>query len=104
MFPVYLDTEEEEVFERFNGSTQDYETARAQLSEIADETGGQMFVAKEAQDLAGVYNQVAAALRTVYSVGYYPTHPERDGTYRRVRVVSTRPEALVKARKGYYAR
>ena len=104
VFPVYLDTEEEEVFERMNGSTQDYEMARMQLNEMAEETGSQMFVAKEARDLAGVYNQVAAALRTVYSVGYYPTHPERDGSYRRVRVASTKPDALVKARKGYYAR
>ena len=104
VFPVYLDTEEEEVFERMNSSTQDYEMARMQLNEMAEETGSQMFVAKEARDLAGVYNQVAAALRTVYSVGYYPTHPERDGSYRRVRVASTKPDALVKARKGYYAR
>ncbi len=104
VFPVYLDTEEEEVFERLQGSSQDYEIARMQLGEIAEESGGQMFVAKEAHDLAGVYTQVAAALRTVYSLGYYPTHTERDGGYRRVRVMSTRPEALVKARKGYYAR
>jgi Ca-activated chloride channel family protein len=55
-------------------------------------------------DLAGVYKQVAAAMRTVYSVGYYPTNAEKDGTFRRVRVLVDRPDAAVRARKGYYAR
>jgi hypothetical protein len=51
-----------------------------------------------------VYKQVAAAIRTMYSVGYYPTNPEKDGTYRRVRVTVAKPDAAVRTRKGYYAK
>jgi VWFA-related protein len=63
-----------------------------------------LFKAEKASDLAGVYKQVAAAIRTMYSVGYYPTNPEKDGTYRRVRVTVDKPDAAVRTRKGYYAK
>jgi Ca-activated chloride channel family protein len=104
IFPVYLDTEYEEVFERGNSTSEAYAIARDQLDRLADLTGGQMFRAEKVGDLSGVYKQVAAAIRTVYSVGYYPTNAERDGTYRRVRVSLSRSDAAVRTRKGYYAR
>jgi VWFA-related protein len=104
VFPIYLDTEYEEVFQRGNGTSESYAVARTQLEKIAELSGGQYFRAEQAKDLSGVYKQVAAALRTLYSVGYYPSNAERDGTYRRVRVSVTRPNAAVRARKGYYAK
>jgi VWFA-related protein len=104
IFPVYLDTEYEEVFERGNSSSEAYSIARDQLERIAELTGGQMFKAEKVNDLSGVYKQVAAAIRTVYSVGYYPTNTERDGTFRRVRVNVNRSDAAVRTRRGYYAK
>ena len=104
VFPIYLDTEYEEVFERQQSTTEAYAIARSQLERIAELTGGQIFQAQEAKDLSGVYKQVAAALRTVYSVGYYPTNTEKDGSYRKVRVAVDRNGAAVRTRKGYYAK
>lgn len=104
VFPIYLDTEYEEVFERGNSSSEAYAIARDQLEKIAEVSGGQIFKAEKVGDLAGVYKQVAAAIRTVYSVGYYPTNAEKDGTFRRVRVLVNRPDAAVRSRKGYYAK
>ena len=104
VFPIYVDTEYEEVFERGNSSSEAYAIARDQLEKIAEVSGGQMFKAEKFGDLAGVYKQVAAAIRTVYSVGYYPTNPEKDGTFRRVRVGVNRSDAAVRTRKGYYAK
>lgn len=104
VFPIYLDTEYEEVFERGQSSSEAYAIARDQLSRIADLTGGLLFKAEKASDLSGVYKQVAAAIRTVYSVGYYPANAERDGTFRRVKVSVDRPDAAVRTRKGYYAK
>jgi VWFA-related protein len=104
VFPIYLDTEYEEVFERGNSSSEAYAISRDQLERIAEVSGGQMFKAEKVSDLAGVYKQVAAAMRTVYSVGYYPTNAEKDGTFRKVRVLVDRPDAAVRARKGYYAK
>ena len=104
VFPIYLDTEYEEVFQRGNGTSESYAVARTQLEKIAELSGGQYFRAEQAKDLSGVYKKVAAALRTLYSVGYYPTNSERDGTYRRVRVGVARSNAAVRAKKGYYAK
>jgi len=104
VFPIYLDTEYEEVFERQQSTTEAYAMARSQLERIADLTGGQVFQAQEAKDLSGVYKQVAAALRTVYSVGYYPTNGEKDGSYRKVRVAVDRNGAAVRTKRGYYAK
>jgi VWFA-related protein len=104
VFPIYLDTEYEEVFERQQSSTEAYAMARSQLEKLADVTGGQIFQAQEAKELSGIYKQVASVLRTVYSVGYYPTNTERDGSFRRVRVGVTRSGAAVRTRRGYYAK
>jgi VWFA-related protein len=104
VFPIYLDTEYEEVFERGNSSSEAYAISRDQLERIAEVSGGLMFRAEKVGDLAGVYKQVAAAIRTVYSVGYYPTNSEKDGTFRRVRVTVNRSDAAVRTRKGYYAK
>jgi VWFA-related protein len=104
VFPIYLDTEYEEVFERGNSSSESYAIARDQLAHIADITGGRLFQAQHPEDLAGVYNQVAEALRTVYSVGYYPTNGQRDGSFRRVSIGVDKTGAVVRSRKGYYAR
>jgi VWFA-related protein len=104
VFPVYLDTEYEEVFERGNSTSESYSVAREQLERIAELTGGLMFKAEKVGDLSGVYKQVVAAIRTVYSVGYYPTNAERDGSFRRVRVTVNRSDAAVRTRKGYYAK
>ncbi len=78
--------------------------SRDQLRRLAEVSGGQMFKAEKAGDLSGVYKQVAAAIRTVYSIGYYPTNAERDGTFRRVRVTVNRNDAAVRTRRGYYAK
>lgn len=104
VFPVYLDTEYEEVFERGNSSSEAYAVARGQLERLGEVSGGQVFKAEKVSDLSGVYKQVAAAIRTVYSVGYYPTNAERDGTFRRVRVTVDRNDAAVRTRRGYFAK
>ena len=104
VFPIYLDTEYEEVFERGNSTSEAYALSRGQLERLAEVSGGQIFKAEKVGDLSGVYKQVAAAIRTVYSVGYYPTNAEHDGTFRRVKVIVNRGDAAVRTRRGYYAK
>ncbi len=104
VFPIYLDTEYDEVFNVGYSKAEAYAVARVQLERLAELTGGQKFEAQQASDLSGVYKQVAAALRTIYSVGYYPKNPERDGTYRRVQVKVKRGDVAVRTRRGYYAK
>ena len=104
VFPIYIDTEYEEVFERQSSTSESYVVARQQLEHMAEVSGGMMFEAKQSRDLSSVYKQVADAIRTVYSIGYYPSNPARDGTYRRVKVKVNRPDAAARTRRGYYAK
>jgi VWFA-related protein len=82
-----------------------YEKAREQLRMIADQTGGRMYVPRRPEDLSGVYGEIAADLSTQYYVGYNPTNNAHDGKWRSLRIeIRGRPDAVVRARKGYYAR
>lgn len=99
--PIYLDTEDQ-----MGGGfmTDQYENARRTLNLLAMESGGSYYKAKKISDLEGVYEQVINDLGKVYSLGYKPTNPARDGKWRNVRISIANHEDLVtRARPGYYA-
>lgn len=99
--PIYLDTEDQ-----MGGGymSVDYENARRTLNLLAQESGGSYYKAKKLSDLEGVYEQVINDLGKVYSLGYKPTNPERDGTWRNVRIsILNREDLVTRARPGYYA-
>jgi VWFA-related protein len=104
IFPIYLDTEAEASMQYGQMMTMAYSMARKQLQELAEATGGTMFYAGRVEDLEGRYDEVAAALRTIYSLGYYPTNSTKDGTFRHIQVQVKRDGAKIKARRGYYAK
>jgi VWFA-related protein len=82
-----------------------YEEARNQLQEIADQTGGRMYAPHKIEELSGVYSEIADDLRVQYQLGYNSTNRSRDGAWREIRVqVAGHPDAVVRTRKGYYAR
>jgi len=95
--PVYLDTENPSMKEP-------YENARRMLNLLAQESGGSYYRARKMSDLEGVYEQVINDLGKVYSLGYKPTNPARDGTWRWVEVsINNRQDLVAHTRPGYYA-
>ncbi len=78
------------------------EMARAQLDELAEQTAGTVFKARNADDLDGVYQKVASELRLLYTLAYTPKGSQRDGKYRRINVQLKREGANAKTRRGYY--
>jgi hypothetical protein len=42
-------------------------------------------------------------MRSQYAIGYTPTNPTKDGTFRRIDIKVTNKDWKVQARKGYYA-
>jgi len=99
--PIYLDTQES-----MGGSFADveYENARRMLNLLAQESGGSYYKARKIADLNGVYEQVINDLGKVYSIGYKPTNPARDGSWRFVQIsIVNRPDLVARARPGYYA-
>ncbi len=80
-----------------------YESARRELREMADKTGGRVHPVKDLQQLEPAYSQIAAELRTYYSMSYYPTNENHNGKWRTLRVKVNRPGLVAKTRPGYRA-
>ncbi len=82
-----------------------YDEARRQLADIADQTGGRMYSPRKISELSEVYSQIADDLRVQYLLGYNSTNRQHDGGWREIRVeVANHPDAVVRTRRGYYAR
>ncbi len=73
------------------------------LRTLARETGGRSFFPLKAEDLAGVYAQIADELASQYTMGYISQNPKRDGAWRRVVVQAARPSLTSRTKNGYYA-
>lgn len=82
-----------------------YSAARTRLQMLADRTGGWVADIHRLDQLSGLYAEVAASLRTLYSIAYQPPNPgTRDGKWRAIRI-EVAPEGLItKTKPGYYAR
>lgn len=78
-----------------------YEVARRELREVADKTGGRVYPVKELQYLDRAYSQIAAELRTQYSLAYYPTNEKHDGKWRGVKVEVKKAGFAARTRPGY---
>jgi Ca-activated chloride channel family protein len=73
------------------------------LRQFAQETGGRSFFPSRAEDLKDVYGQIADELSSQYSIGYASKNARRDGSWRRIAVQVSRPNAVVRTKRGYYA-
>jgi len=104
VFPVYLDTEQEEV-RRHRSPASAYTIARENLAQLADIGGTRVYPAKELKDLDTVYEQVIKDLGTVYSLGYKSNNSVLDGKWRTVAVqIVSRTGVSVHTKRGYYSR
>lgn len=104
LFPVYLDTEKEEV-KRQRSTAMAYAMARESLTQLADTGGTKVYPAKDLKDLDAVYDQVIKDLGTVYSLGYRSNNTLRDGKWRSVAVqVVRRTGVIARTKRGYYSR
>jgi hypothetical protein len=82
-----------------------YAAARARIQMLADRTGGRLSEIRQLQDLYRLYGEVAADLRTLYTIAYQSSGAnQRDGRWRAIRIEVDRPELIARTRPGYYAR
>ena len=82
-----------------------YEAAHTRLQLLADRTGGRLHEIRRLDDLARLYAQVAADLRTLYTIAYQPPNPgTHDGKWRGIRVEIARADLVASTKPGYYAR
>jgi hypothetical protein len=73
------------------------------LKKMSDETGGRVFHVDGRNSLQDIFTQIQEEMRSQYSIGYTPTNPNKDGSYRKLEIRTAAKELKVQARKGYYA-
>jgi VWFA-related protein len=104
IYPIYLDTEMEEVKRHGPKQHQVYAIARGQLNDLSEQTAGTMFKAVDEKDLEGAYKRVAAELHSFYSMAYSPKNPRSNGQWRKISVKVNRDGAVAQTRRGVYDR
>jgi VWFA-related protein len=70
---------------------------------LTDETGGRTIVVRSEKNLVQAFDEISDELRSQYTLGYYSTNTAHDGTFRKLKVESTRKDVDVLSRRGYYA-
>jgi Ca-activated chloride channel family protein len=73
------------------------------LEQLAAATGGRLYKPNSFTDLESTYAEVAEELRRQFAIYYMPLNKARDGSFRRVRVETTRPSNKATTRIGYFA-
>jgi VWFA-related protein len=82
-----------------------YTAARARMQSLADRTGGRLHEIHRLEDMGRLYAEVAADMRTLYSIAYQSSNAgTRDGRWRAINVEVTRADTIARSRPGYYAR
>ena len=70
---------------------------------LTDETGGRTIVVRNEKKLEEAFDDISEELRSQYSIAYYSTNTLHDGTYRKIKLETTRKDLDVLTRRGYYA-
>jgi VWFA-related protein len=82
-----------------------YSAARTRMQSLADRTGGRLHEIRRLEDMGRLYAEVAADMRTLYSISYQSSNARaRDGKWRSINVEVTRADVIARSRPGYYAR
>ena len=82
-------------------TVEEYRRGEEYLDQLANRTGGRLYVADTIGNMNAAYSKIASELREFYSIGYYPTGDPEPGKSVRVKVRVDRPDVAVKARTGY---
>lgn len=81
-----------------------YAAARARLQSLADRTGGRLNEINQLQYMAQLYREVAANLRTLYTVGYQPAGERPRGKWHEIKVEVAHTDLTARTKPGYFAR
>jgi Ca-activated chloride channel family protein len=81
--------------------------AERSLIDIAEASGGRAYFPESVEEARIMMERIASDLRQQYTLGYFPTNPNRDGAWRSVRVevippLGFPPKLTTDYRHGYY--
>lgn len=81
-----------------------YAAARARMQALADRTGGRLNDIKRLEYMPQLYREVAANLRTLYTVAYQARGDRPRGKWHEIRVEVVHSDLTARTKPGYYAR
>jgi VWFA-related protein len=70
---------------------------------MTEDTGGRVIEVHSESHLEQAFDEISQELRQQYVLGYYSTNEKRDGSFRKIKLETTKGEFKVLTRKGYYA-
>ena len=74
-----------------------------EMRKLTEQTGGRVInVGNKFDKLREAFDQIAAELRSQYSIGYTSTNAKLDGTYRKLEI-KAKQNYKIQSRSGYYA-
>jgi VWFA-related protein len=81
-----------------------YAAARARLQSLADRTGGRLNEINRLEYMAQLYREVAASLRTLYTVAYQAKGDRPRGKWHEIKVEVANSDLTARTKPGYFAR
>lgn len=81
-----------------------YSAARNRLKLLADRSGGTLNTINRLEEMSRLYAEVAADLRTLYTIEYQPNDNKRDGKWREIKIEVDNAELITRTRQGYFAK
>lgn len=78
-------------------------SGESDMRKLTEQTGGRVInVGNKFDKLREAFDQIANELRSQYNIGYTPTNPNQDGTYRKIEI-KNKQNYKIQSRAGYYA-
>jgi Ca-activated chloride channel family protein len=78
--------------------------AERRMEELANQTGGAVFIPKTTADLDSAFEQIAADLAHQYVLSYYAGQQPANGQFHSIELkLRTRKDVRIRTRKGFYS-
>ena len=81
-----------------------FSVARTRLKILAERTGGTLNSINRLEEMGKLYAQVAADVRSLYTIEYQPQNGKRDGKWRKITIEVNKPDLISRTRPGYFAK
>jgi VWFA-related protein len=81
-----------------------FKAARERLEYMANRSGGRINSINHLEEMGRLYAEVAAEIRTLYTIEYTSGNEKRDGKWRDIKIDVRDPNLISRTRQGYYAK
>lgn len=85
------------------GSSNNRMQNRGVLKSFAEKTGGRFIATPGGEAMRSAFKSIVAELGAQYTLGYNPSNTKKDGKWRAVELRISRPNLVIRTRKGYNA-